>query len=124
MARRRWLDRSEKQRARDTAKHETSQSRRTRPLVSFSGWTHGDLWQVLRRLVDVRRATSLRQQDIAERMGVSRQFVSRLEGMFSEPKDSAAYREPTLDVVQRYAAALGYDVRIAVIDPQGNAAKF
>lgn len=70
MARRSWLDRSEKQRARDTAKYETAQSRRTRPLVSFSGWTHGDLWQVLRHLVDARRASFLRQQDIADRMGV------------------------------------------------------
>lgn len=122
MARSSWFNRSEKQRARDDAKYETASGRRTTPLVAFHGWTHGDLWQVLRRLVEARRVSALRQQDIAERMGVSRQFVSRLEGMFSEPVDSPAYREPSLEVVQRYAAAIGYDVRIAVLDGEGKPA--
>lgn len=59
------------------------------------------------------------QKHIAERMGVSRQFVSRLEAVISEPSDSPAFREPSLRLVQRYAAALGFDVRIAVLDSTG-----
>lgn len=116
--------RSAKQQERDAAKQQTFTRRQATPLKSFSGWTHSDLWLVLQKLVDKRYQSRLTQQDIADRMGVSRQQVSRLEGALSEPSNSSAYREPTLQHVQRYAAAIGYEVRIAVLDAKGLPAGF
>jgi DNA-binding XRE family transcriptional regulator len=121
MAYRRRLpsERSRRAQERDEAKYQTAQSRRTRPLKQFSGWTHGDLWSPLRALVGIRISSGKTQAEIAGLMGVSRQMVSRLEGAFSEPIDSPAFREPSLRLTQRYAVALGYELRIAVLDDHG-----
>lgn len=58
----------------------------------------------------------LSQSDVANAMGVSRQFVSRLETSPSEPTDSPALREPSFPMLRKYAEALGCDLRVALLD--------
>lgn len=103
---------------RQKKKCETLAARRTRTLRPFNGYTHDNLWWPLMELVEKRKRMGLSQSDVAETMGVSRQFVSRLETSPSEPADSPALREPSFSVLRKYAEALGYDLRIALLEPQ------
>lgn len=84
-------------------------SRRTKPLKEFHGYTHEDVYGVLQVLVAHRFQLGLSQQVIAERMGTSPSVLSRLEG--AGDRES---RPPTLQALQRYARALGVEVRLAV----------
>lgn len=49
-------------------------------------------------LVQARKDAGLKQPDVAERMGVSQQAVSKIEGMDGDPK---------LSTLRRYATAIG-----------------
>ncbi len=53
-------------------------------------------------LAEHRRKRRLSQKTIAERMGVTQPVIARLEKPFD-----AAWRQPSLSVLSRYAAALG-----------------
>lgn len=53
-------------------------------------------------LAEHRRKRRISQNTIAERMGVTQPVIARLEKPFD-----AAWRQPSLSVLSRYAAALG-----------------
>lgn len=55
------------------------------------------------------------QDDVAESIGIKKAAVSRLENSVMEG------REPAFSTLQKYAAALGYELHIACI-PKGEAA--
>jgi len=83
--------------------------RTVKALKQFSGVTHEDVYGALRVLIARRRELGVTQQDIANRMGVTVSVVSRLEN-----SDSRNSRPPSLKLLQRYAIALGAEVRLAV----------
>jgi hypothetical protein len=87
--------------------------------MSFSGETLSGAWPVLSSLVDVRERTcSL--PDMARRMKASRQVVARLERSIVLAESHPAFRKPSLEMLQRYAEALGLRVRLAICDRHGN----
>lgn len=63
-----------------------------------------------RDLVDLRRRSGLRQQDIAALLGVSKQAVQKLERYDADPK---------LSTLARYANAVGGLVDIEVLEDRG-----
>lgn len=62
---------------------------------------------LLAQLVALRKSKSLRQVDVAEKMGVGQPSVSELERGETNPK---------LDTLQRYAAAIGVHIEFEVVD--------
>jgi DNA-binding XRE family transcriptional regulator len=58
-------------------------------------------------LVEQRKKRRLAQRTIADRMGVSQPVIARLEKPF-EP----SWRQPSLSVLSRYAAALGMVIEV------------
>ena len=54
-----------------------------------------------------RRKQGLSQKAVAERMGVSQPVIARLEKPFE-----ASWRQPSLSVLSRYAAALGLTLEV------------
>lgn len=82
-------------------------SSRTKPLRQFNGYTYGELPAVLHELVRLRARNGVTQAQLAAEMGVSQSVISRLE----KPPTG---RAPSLMMVQRYAAAIGVEVRLAL----------
>jgi transcriptional regulator with XRE-family HTH domain len=64
--------------------------------------------QIGRRLKQLREARSLSRQALAEKAGISREYVRKLE---------AGLQDPTVGLLQRLAKALGVPMDIAMIDP-------
>ena len=62
---------------------------------------------LLEELVSIRKQKNLRQVDVAASMGVGQPSVSELERGGTSPK---------LDTLQRYAAAIGVEIKFEVID--------
>jgi ribosome-binding protein aMBF1 (putative translation factor) len=61
-------------------------------------------------LVEQRRKRRLSQQTVAARMGVSQPVIARLE----RPLE-ATWRQPSLSVLARYAAALGFVLEVRLL---------
>lgn len=83
---------------------------RTKPLRPVSGFAVDGLGAALRVLVGSRARQRLTGRQMAERLGVSAAVVSRLE---------RGGRSPSFNMLQRYAQALGHDVCLVVLDPDG-----
>lgn len=60
---------------------------------------------IISQLVSSRKEQKMTQQDIADATGMQRANVARFEGK---------KMMPTIDVLMRYAAALGYDLDISL----------
>ncbi|MBF0584655.1 MAG: helix-turn-helix transcriptional regulator [Magnetococcales bacterium] len=58
------------------------------------------------KLIEVRKAANLTQEQVAERMGVQKHTISKLENN----KNS-----PTIATLKRYAEALGCTLKIQVV---------
>ena len=61
---------------------------------------------VIKELISYRKRHKLTQQDIAEKSGIMRPNIARLEAMKAEP---------SMDVLSRYAASMGMDIKISLI---------
>jgi len=61
---------------------------------------------VIEELIAYRKKKKITQQDIAERSGIMRPNVARLE---------ARRTEPTMEVLSRYAKSLGMDIKISLV---------
>ena len=61
---------------------------------------------VIKELIAYRKKHKLTQQDIAERSGIMRPNIARLESMKAEP---------SMDVLSRYAASIGMDIKISLV---------
>ena len=61
---------------------------------------------VIKELITYRKKHKLTQQDIAERSGIMRPNIARLESMKAEP---------SMDVLSRYAASMGMDIKISLV---------
>lgn len=61
---------------------------------------------VIEELIAYRKKKKMTQQDIAERSGIMRPNVARLE---------ARRTEPTMDVLSRYAKSMGMDIKISLV---------
>lgn len=61
---------------------------------------------VIEELIAFRKKKKMTQQDIAERSGIMRPNVARLE---------ARRTEPTMDVLSRYAKSMGMDIKINLV---------
>ena len=62
--------------------------------------------EVIKELIEYRKKHKLTQQDIAERSGIMRPNIARLESMKAEP---------SMDVLSRYAASMGMDIKISLV---------
>ncbi|MBR5407823.1 MAG: helix-turn-helix transcriptional regulator [Lachnospiraceae bacterium] len=62
--------------------------------------------EVIRELIAYRKKHKLTQQDISERSGIMRPNIARLESMRAEP---------SMDVLSRYAASMGMDIKISLV---------
>jgi len=71
---------------------------------------HDHLRDVFRQLQAERQHQGLSLAELAERSGIDKANLSRLENM--------AYPNVTLSTIERYAKALGKEVRITIVDPQ------
>ena len=65
----------------------------------------GPRFEAVSQLIDARREAGLSQADLAQRMGVTRAVVSRLESVDHSPR---------LDRLAEAALALGYELEIAL----------
>jgi transcriptional regulator with XRE-family HTH domain len=72
----------------------------------------GARFETLSRLIDARERMKISQSELARRMGVAPNVVSRLE---------SAQHSPRLDTIIAYADALGYDFRISLRRQPGRA---
>ncbi|MBR5359928.1 MAG: helix-turn-helix transcriptional regulator [Lachnospiraceae bacterium] len=61
---------------------------------------------VIKELITYRKKHKLTQQDIAERSGIMRPNIARLESMKAEP---------SMDVLSRYAGSMGMDIKISLV---------
>ena len=68
-----------------------------------------DAFAVLQVAIQARKEQKLSQTDIAEKMGLSRSAVCRLE------RGIIAGKMPTLSMLRRYAQALGKKVEIRLV---------
>lgn len=66
----------------------------------------GPVYALVGAMVDARHDAGLTQEEVAERMGTTQSVVARLEN---------AHHMPSLDLVTRYAAALGRRVRFDLV---------
>ena len=64
-------------------------------------------YQVANQLLRARARAGLTQDAVAERMGTTKSAISRLE--------SAGKHAPSLNTLQRYARAVGCDIRIKLV---------
>lgn len=62
--------------------------------------------EVIKELIEYRKKHKLTQQDIAERSGIMRPNIARLESMKAEP---------SMDVLSRYAGSMGMDIKISLV---------
>ncbi len=62
--------------------------------------------EVIKELISYRKKHKLTQQDIAERSGIMRPNIARLESMKAEP---------SMDVLSRYAGSMGMDIKISLV---------
>ncbi len=61
---------------------------------------------VIKELVEYRKKHKITQQNVAEKSGIMRSNIARLESMKSEP---------SMDILSRYANALGMDIKISLV---------
>ena len=66
----------------------------------------GPIYALVATMVDARHEAGLTQEQLAVRMGTTQSVVARLEN---------AHHMPSLDLVTRYAAALGREVRFELV---------
>ena len=66
----------------------------------------GPIYALVGTMVDARHEAGLTQEQLAVRMGTTQSVVARLEN---------AHHMPSLDLVTRYAAALGREVRFELV---------
>ena len=64
-------------------------------------------FELLRRMLQARKAAGLTQTDVAERMGTKREAVARLEAALASGKHS-----PSIATLQKYAQAVGHRIEI------------
>lgn len=64
-------------------------------------------FDLLRGMLQARKAAGLTQSDVAERMGTKREAVARLEATIASGKHS-----PSLATLQKYAQAVGHRIEI------------
>jgi DNA-binding XRE family transcriptional regulator len=65
----------------------------------------GPAYEMKRRMIAMRKAAGLSQEQMADRLGTQKGNISRLESLNSDVS-------PRLSTVEQYARALGYRVRI------------
>jgi transcriptional regulator with XRE-family HTH domain len=70
----------------------------------------GQSYYLLKEMISARLAAGLTQAQIAERMGVKRSAVSRLESMLMSGQHS-----PTMATLEKYAQAMGYTLQIKLV---------
>ena len=61
---------------------------------------------VIKELIAYRKKHKLTQQDIADKSGIMRPNIARLESMRAEP---------SMDVLSRYANSMGMDIKISLV---------
>jgi ribosome-binding protein aMBF1 (putative translation factor) len=66
----------------------------------------GPVYQLVGAMVEARHDAGLTQQEVAARMGTTQSVIARLEN---------AHHLPSLDLVTRYAAAIGRRVDIHLV---------
>lgn len=66
-------------------------------------------FELLKEAIDLRMKQNLSQKDIADRMGVPRSVVCRLEN------DLVSGRTPSLAMLKRYAEALGKKMELRLV---------
>ena len=66
----------------------------------------GPRFAAISALIDAREAENISQSELARRMNVRPNVVSRLE---------SAQHSPLLDTLSQYAAALGYEFRLSLV---------
>lgn len=64
-------------------------------------------FELLRNMLQARKAAGLTQWDVAERMGTKREAVARLEASLASGSHS-----PSLTTLQKYAQAVGHRIEI------------
>ena len=62
--------------------------------------------EVIDELIAYRKKHKLTQQDIADKSGIMRPNVARLE---------AKKAEPSMDILSRYAQSMGMDIKISLV---------
>ena len=67
-------------------------------------------FDLLRRMLQARKASGLTQADVAERMGTKREAVARLESSLVSGKHS-----PSITTLQKYAQAVGHRIEIRFV---------
>lgn len=67
-------------------------------------------FDLLRRMLQARKAAGLTQTDVAERMGTKREAVARLESALASGKHS-----PSIATLQKYAQAVGHRIEISFV---------
>ena len=72
-------------------------------------------YQVYRELISARKTAGLTQEEVAEKMGVKKPNIARLESLPSESKPS-----PTLDTLMRYARAVNCHIEIKLVPNKRN----
>lgn len=70
----------------------------------------GPEFEVLRQMLQARRAAGLTQADVAERMGTKAPAVTRLESSLRSGKHS-----PSLATLRKYAAAVGCRLEVRLV---------
>ena len=62
--------------------------------------------EVIKELIAYRKKHKLTQMDIANRSGILRPNIARLESMRAEP---------SMDILSRYANSMGMDIKISLV---------
>ena len=76
------------------------------PVVKKEYDRLGLIYALVGAMVEARHEAGLTQEQLAARMGTTQSVVARLEN---------AHHMPSLDLVTRYAAALGREVRFELV---------
>lgn len=80
------------------------------PRLLSGGRALGTRDEVFRLLISARKRMRVPSKELAQRMGVAPSAVSRWE---------QRGRQPTFEQIQRYASALGLEVRLVVLAEDG-----
>ncbi|MEQ8665251.1 MAG: helix-turn-helix transcriptional regulator [Rhodospirillales bacterium] len=76
------------------------------PEVRAAYEARAEEYAVVSKLIAARQAAKLTQQEVAERMGTQQAAVARIE---------SGRIKPTLETIERYAAATGHKVDIRLV---------
>ena len=82
------------------------------PLLKAEYDRLGPRFETLSKLIDARERMKISQSELARRMDVQPNVVSRFE---------SAQHSPRLDTLIAYAQALGYQFKITLVKPRGHA---